>query len=152
VGHIYLTKPGYEKLKKELESLKERRPLLVQQLREARALGDLKENAEYHSTKERLAKLQDRLNQLEEKMRIARVIEKSSTDKFLLGSTVYVKNLNTDEDYKYQLVAPEEAEISEGKISVNSPVGEGLFEHRKGDVVEIKIPAGLLKLKIIKIE
>ena len=152
MGHIYLTKPGYEKLKKELESLKERRPLLVQQLREARALGDLKENAEYHSTKERLAKLQDRLNQLEEKMRIARVIEKSSTDKFLLGSTVYVKNLNTDEDYKYQLVAPEEAEISEGKISVNSPVGEGLFEHRKGDVVEIKIPAGLLKLKIIKIE
>lgn len=150
--HIYLTKEGFEKLKEELENLKKRRPVLVKHLEEARALGDLRENAEYHATKEALTKLQNRINELEEKIRNARVIEKTSTDRVLLGSTVYVKNLVTQGEFKYQIVDPEEVNVDEGKISINSPVGSGLWEHKVGDVVEIKVPAGILKLKILKIE
>lgn len=150
--HIYLTKEGIKKLRDELTALKNRRPQLVKHLEEARALGDLRENAEYHATKEALHKLTKRIADLEHKIKIAQVIEKISIDKALIGSTVYVKNLDSGDEFKYQLVDPEEVDIDSGKISINSPIGSGLFEHKTGETVEIKVPAGMLKLKILKIE
>ncbi len=150
--HIYLTKEGMEKLKGELSSLKERRPQMVKHLEEARSLGDLRENAEYHATKEALLKLTKRIADIEDKVKIARVIEKVSNDTALIGAVVHVKNLNSGDEFKYQLVDPEEVDIDSGKISINSPIGSGLFEHKAGETVEIEVPSGTLKLTIIKIE
>ncbi|MDI6757914.1 MAG: transcription elongation factor GreA [Endomicrobiia bacterium] len=153
--HSYLTKEGFAKLSAEYDELKKRRPQLVMHLEEARQMGDLRENAEYHSTKESLAKLDKRTFNLGEKLKTARVIDKSkiaADGKILLGSTVTLKNLDSGAQLIYQLVDPEEIDIDAGKISVASPIGDGLLEKRSGDAVEIKVPAGLLKLKILKVE
>jgi len=152
--HIYLTPEGMEKLQKEYEELKKRRPQLIRHLEEARALGDLRENAEYHSTKEAIAKLDARLFALQEKIKSARLIEKNALSKneVLQGSTVTIKNLTTSDEFVYQLVDPEEADVDAGKISINSPIAEGLIGKKAGDTVEVKVPAGILKLKILKIE
>ncbi len=151
---IYLTKEGLEKLRKEYEELKNRRPQLLKHLEEARALGDLRENAEYHSTKEAIAKLDARIFSLEQKLRSARIIEKDkmSRGEILLGSTVTIKNIDTNEEFVYQLVDPEEADVDSGKISINSPIASALIGKKKGDTVEVTVPAGKLKLKIIKID
>lgn len=139
----------------EYDELRKRRPQLVIHLEEARQMGDLRENAEYHSTKEALAKLDKRTFDLGEKLKTARVIDKSkiaADGKILLGSTVTLKNLDNGAQLTYQLVDPEEIDIDAGKISAASPIGDGLLEKKAGDAVEIRVPAGVLKFKILKVE
>ena len=153
-GGSYLTPEGYEKLRKELEFLKtEKRRQLSRAIGEARAHGDISENAEYDAAKDAQGHNEKRISELEEKLATANILDDTemAKDEVLIGATVKVKDAKTGEELEYTLVAEEEADFAANKISVSSPVGAGLMNHKVGDVAEIKIPAGMLKYKIVKI-
>ena len=154
-GSNYLTREGFEKLRKELESLKTvKRRQLSRAIAEAREHGDISENAEYDSAKEAQGMNEKKIAELEGKLASAKILddENISKDEVLIGATVSLKDLNTNEKIEYMLVSEDEADYSQGKISISSPVGSGLMNHKKNDSVEIKVPAGVLKYKILKIE
>jgi len=154
MDEIYLTRSGLEKLTEELDFLKkEKRRKLSQAVGDARAHGDISENAEYDAAKEAQAQNEERIAQLEYKIACARIIddEDMPKDEVLIGASVVLKDLNTGEVLEYTLVSETEADYAGGKISVTSPVGAGLLNHKEKDVVEIKVPAGVLKYEIIKI-
>lgn len=149
-----LTKEGYEKLLRELEQLKtKKRREVANQLEHARAFGDLRENAEYETAKEAKRQLETRIHELEMKLMTARVVDSSeiAADKIYLGATVEVKNLDTGDTISYKLVAQDEADFNQGKISVTSPLGKGLLGKAEKEKVEIQVPAGKLKFQILKI-
>jgi transcription elongation factor GreA len=150
----YFTKEGLEKLKQELHDLKtiERRRV-TQQIADARDKGDLSENAEYDAAKEAQGMLELRISQMGEVLAGARVLDDSKIDtsKALILSYVKVQNKANKIEMTYKLVAEEEANLKEMKISVSSPIGRGLLGLSVGDVAEINVPAGLLKLEVIEI-
>lgn len=153
-GNTYLTRKGHEKLRKELEHLKTvKRRQLSKAIGEARAHGDISENAEYDAAKEAQGLNEKKISELETKLASAQILddENISKDEVLIGATVKLKDLDSGEDLEYTLVAEEEADYSQNKISVTSPVGSGLVNHKKGDMVEIKVPAGVLKYKVLDI-
>ena len=152
-GDIYLTQEGYEKLISELEYLKTiKRRQLSKAVGEARAHGDISENAEYDAAKDAQGHNEKKVVELEEKLSRARILDKDiPQDQVLIGAKVKLIDLDTEEEMEYTLVAELEADYNQNKISITSPVGEGLLEHKENEVVEIKVPAGLLKYKIIKI-
>ncbi|HDP16457.1 MAG TPA: transcription elongation factor GreA [Candidatus Omnitrophica bacterium] len=150
----FLTKKGFEKLQKELAELKgRRRREIASSLEKARLLGDLSENAEYDSAKQAQAVNEKRIHELEIKLATARIIEGESisTDKAYIGATVKIRDLDSDEEIVYKLVAEDEADFGAGKISISSPVGNSLLGKKKGEIANIKIPAGELRYKIIDI-
>lgn len=150
----HLTIEGHEKLRKELQSLKtEKRRELSRAVAAARAHGDISENAEYDAAKEAQAFNEKRIAELETKLAGAVILddENMAKDEVLIGATVRLKDVNSGEELEYTLVAEEEADYSKGKISVSSPVGSGLLNHKEKDVVEIKVPAGVFKYRILKI-
>ncbi len=150
-----LTKEGYEKLKKELEYLQTtKRREVVAAIAAAREHGDLRENAEYDAAKNEQALLEKRITELSDILADAVVIDNSMIDssKALLGAKLTILDMKRNKELKYTLVGSEEANFKEGKISVDSPVGKGLLGKSEGEEVEINIPAGMLKFKIIKIE
>ncbi len=152
---IPMTKEGYEKLKKDLDHLiKVERPRNIKDIEEARAHGDLSENAEYHAAKERQGMLDAKKRELEHKLAHAQIIDlsKLSNEKVVFGSTVTLADTDTGETKKYTLVGQEEADIKKGKISVQSPVGKALIGHKAGDVVTIKTPAKTVEYEIQEIE
>jgi len=154
VSDVYLTRDGYEKLVKELEHLKQvKRKQLSKAIAEARAHGDISENAEYDAAKEAQGLNEERIAELESKLGMARILEHENikSDEVLIGATVGLQDLDTNEVFDYTLVSEMEADFASGKISINSPVAKGLLRHKVGDVVEIEIPAGKLKYKILKI-
>jgi len=154
MDEIYLTRDGYEKLIKELDFLKrEKRRKLSKAIGEARAHGDISENAEYDAAKEAQGLNEKRIAELEYKLTRARIIdyENIPKDEVLIGATVMLKDLDSQEVLEYMLVSEAEANYTEGKISVTSPVGAALLNHREKEIVEIKVPAGVLKYKILKI-
>ncbi|MFH1380467.1 MAG: transcription elongation factor GreA [bacterium] len=151
---IYLTKDGFEKLREEMEHCKVvKRKEIARTLEHARSLGDLKENAEYDAAKEAQAKNERKIAELQEKLGNARIIEYENipSDEVRIGATVKLKDLDSNEEITYTLVSELEADFSQGKISLNSPVGQGLSGAKEKQKVEIKIPAGILKYKILKI-
>lgn len=151
----YYTQEGLQKLKDELEYLiNVERPHISQQIAEARDKGDLSENAEYDAAKNAQGMLELRISRLQETIGNARVIDESKLDtsKVFILSTVKVKNLKTNTVVKYSLVPENEADVKAGKISVNSPISQGLLGRKVGDKVEIKVPAGIITLEIIEIE
>ena len=150
---VYMSRQGYEKLRKQLKEIKRKRPELSKEIEVAREKGDLKENAEYHAAKEALLHLQIRIVNLETKLRNARMIEdeKLSSDKVYIGATVELKNTVTNEEIKWALVSADEADVIEGKISIESPMAQGLLGHKVGDVVKVTVPAGMVEYKITKI-
>jgi transcription elongation factor GreA len=151
---IYLTQSGYEKLMEELNSLKgEKRRQLSKAIGEARAHGDISENAEYDSAKDAQASNEERIAQLEYKLARARIIEDENMpkDEVLIGAKVALKDLNSQRVLEYILVSDVEADYAAGKISVNSPIGAALLNHKEKEVVEIKVPAGVLRYEILKI-
>lgn len=151
---IVLTKEGYEKLIAELNFMKtKKRREVADQLAHARAFGDLRENAEYETAKEAKRQLETRIVDLENKVTHARVVDQSEIPhgKAYLGATLEIKNLETGETVRYTLVAQDEADFSQGKISVTSPIGKGLLGKVEKEKVEIQVPAGKLKLQILKI-
>lgn len=153
-GDIYLTPEGYEKLRKELEFLKtEKRRKFSKAIGEARSHGDISENAEYDAAKEAQGLNEKKIAELETKLATAKILDDSemSKDEVLIGATVKLKDVNTKEEIEYTLVAEEEADYSQNKISVTSPVGSGLVGHKVGETVEIRVPAGVLKYKVVAI-
>lgn len=150
----YFTKEGLEKLKQELIFLKtEERTRITQAIAEARDKGDLSENAEYDAAKEAQGHLEDKIRQMETLIANARVIDSSQLDtsKVSILCKVKVKNHNVGKEAVYQLVSETEANLKENKISIKSAIGAGLLGKAKGETVEIKVPAGLVKLEILDI-
>ena len=150
----YLTRDGYEKLFQELEFLKTvKRRGLSKAIGDARAHGDIGESAEYDAAKEAQALNEHRIAELEYKLSRARILDNENIpkDKVFIGATVKLRDSATEEELEYTLVSDLEADYSQGKISITSPVGKGLVGRKENETAEIKIPAGILKYKILKI-
>jgi len=152
-GEIYMTQEGYEKLVNELENLKTvKRRQLSKAVGEARSHGDISENAEYDAAKDAQGHNEKIIIELEDKLSRVRILDKNMpSDEVLIGATVKLKDMDTDEELEYTLVSELESDYNLGKISVTSPVGQGLLGHKEQETVEIKIPAGILKYKVLKI-
>jgi transcription elongation factor GreA len=151
---IPMTKEGYEKLKKELDHLiKVERPRNIKDIEEARGHGDLSENAEYHAAKERQGHIDAKKRELEYKLAHAQIIDvsKLSNEKVVFGTTVTLADTESGDIRTYTLVGQEEADLKQGKISVQSPVGKALIGHKAGDVVSIKTPAKTVEYEIQEI-
>jgi transcription elongation factor GreA len=154
IDDIYLTREGYEKLKGELEHLeKVKRREISKAIAHARSLGDLSENAEYDSAKNEQARCEAKIAQLNAKLSRARLIDIDSipNDQVFIGAKVLLLDMDTEEQFEYMLVSKEEADYDAGKISLESPVGKSILQRKVDDIVEIKVPAGVLKYKILKI-
>lgn len=150
----YFTKDGFEKLKEELHQLKTKgRADMAKQIQEARDKGDLSENAEYDAAKDAQGMLEMQIARLEQTLATARVMDESQIDlsKVQPLTTVRIKNLANGMEMKYTLVAEKEADFKAGKISVGSPIGKGLVGLKAGDVAEIQVPSGLMRLEILEI-
>lgn len=150
-----ITSQGYEKLKLQLDKLKNtERPNIIKQIASARELGDLRENAEYHSAKERQGFIEAQIADFEDKFLRAEVVDISKiiSDKIKFGATVYLQNLDNNQKIKYKIVSEFEANIDEGLISINSPVARALIGKEEGDELEIKTPGGEVEYEILKIE
>lgn len=152
-GATYISKEKKAELEKEYEYLRSvKRKEIIEQLEYAKSLGDLSENAEYHQAREEQGKLEDKINQLEELLRTAIVIEKHDTKSAVsVGSTVTVKKSGTRTDIVYTIVGPEEADMSQNKISNLSPLGNALMNKKKGEDVVVHTPAGEAKYHIVSI-
>ena len=150
----YLTPEGFKKLKEELENLKSvERPRISAQIAEARDKGDLSENAEYDAAKEAQGLLELKIAKMEDVMANARIVDESQLDisKVLILSKVKLRNPANKMEFTYTLVAEQEADLKAGKISVNSPIGKGLLGKSTGEVADILVPNGTMKLEILEI-
>ena len=150
----YVTKETLDQMKTELQHMRGvDRPAASRAIAEAREKGDLKENAEYDAAKEAQGMLEAKIAQLEGQVASARIVDESTIDisKVTILTKVKVTNLNTKKQVTYQIVSEKEADLKAGKISVTSPIGKGLMGKVKGDVAEVQVPAGTIKLKIEEI-
>jgi transcription elongation factor GreA len=151
---VPMTPDGYQKVQEELERLlKVERPKNIQAIAEARAHGDLSENAEYHAAKERQSFLEGRIQELQAKLALAEVIDPSkiSQSRVAFGATVKVLDVEANEEYVFILVGSEEADAKQSKISISSPVGRALLGKEVGDSVVIKAPARTIEYEILEI-
>jgi transcription elongation factor GreA len=154
-NEVYLTRQGFQKLQMQLEVLKTtERQKIAKAIGEARAQGDISENAEYDAAKDAQAHNEARIADLESKLTNVRIIENENipSDKIFIGAIVTLEDTDNDEQLTYMLVSPEEANYEENKISIFSPIGKGLLGHKAGEAVAIKVPAGVLNYKIKKIK
>ncbi len=153
-GVNYYTKEGLQKLKDELAELKTKgRSNMAKQIAEARDKGDLSENAEYDAAKDAQGLLELKISKLEAVVGNARVIDESSIDNSQVGilTQVKIKNLKTGAQMKYQIVAEEEADLKQNKISIKSPIGKGLLGKKVGEKALIDVPAGKIEFEVIEI-
>jgi len=151
---IYLTEEGLMKLRNEVEHLKSvERPAISRMIAEARDKGDLSENAEYDAAKEAQGMLELRISKLEDTIANARIIDESKidTDKVQILNKVKIKNLKTNAELVYTLVAESEANLKEGKLSIATPIAKALIGKKVGDVVEVQVPSGMMSFKILDI-
>ena len=150
---VYLTQEGLDNLKKELEDLiNVRRPENVQAIKEARALGDLSENAEYDAARNEQAVIEARIKQLEKMLENVSIITDVSTDYVGIGNTVSIKYVDDEEEDEYKIVGSQEADPFESKISNESPIARALFNHKVGDIVTVDSPNGAYQVEITAIE
>ena len=150
----YYSQEAYDNLKKDLDNLKNvERPNISNEIAQARDKGDLSENAEYDAAKEAQGLLEMKIADLEEKLLYARVIDTSKldTDKVLLYSTVKIKNINTGSILTYTLVSDTEADLSNNKISANSPIGKALLAKKVSDTVNVTVPSGEISFEVLDI-
>lgn len=151
---VHLTQKGYEKLSNQLDCLKQKkRREITAAIEHARSLGDLKENAEYHAAKEAMATNEQKIRELEDKLSRAEIIDTKNIDKkkAYLGAKVKLKDLESDEEIIYKLVGQDEANPFEDLISISSPVGKSLLGRKKGDIIKVEAPVGILSYEIIEI-
>ncbi len=151
---VPITKEGYRALKKELDYLKRvERPRNIKSIEEARAHGDITENAEFEAAKDRQAFIEGRLNGLTYKLSRADIIDpkKIPKDRALFASSVLLENIDTGENVKYQLVGPDEANIDEGRISVSSPLGKAIIGKKPGDEISLEAPGGKRYYELVEI-
>ncbi len=147
----YVTQDTFEKMQAELQRMKTvDRPAASQAIAEAREKGDLKENAEYDAAKEAQGILEARINQLETQIASARILDEASinTDRVSVLTRVTLTNLNTNKQVTYQIVSESEADLKAGKISVTSPIGSGLLGKAVGEIAEVVVPIGTLRLRV----
>lgn len=150
----YMTEDGYKKLVEELNYLETiKRPEISKQIAEARDKGDLSENAEYDAAKEAQGLLEVKISQVKGLIASARIIDESriSTDSIKILNKVKIRNTKNNQTMVYTLVAESEANLKEGKIAVNTPVGQGLLGKKVGDLVEIKVPSGVMTFEVMDI-
>lgn len=156
VDKVPLTVKGANKLREELNELKNVvRPRIIAAISEARAHGDLKENAEYHAAKEQQSFTEGRISDIEGKLSNAQIIDVTTVDaggKVIFGATVEIEDINTEEVSRYQIVGVDEADIKEGRISVSSPIARGLIGKEVEDVVTVKTPSGNKEYEILSIQ
>jgi len=151
---IPVTREGYEVLKKELEKLKRvERPQNIKAIEEARAHGDLSENAEFAAAKDRQGFIEGRISELEYKLANADVIEpdKLYKEKAVFGSRVLLENIETGQDVEYQLVGPDESDIERGRISISSPLGRAILGKKPGDELVLQVPGGRRVYELVEI-
>ncbi len=151
---ILLTEEGYKKMEAELEKLKtETRAEIAERIKVALGFGDLSENSEYDEAKTAQAANEDKIAELEAKLRFAKIIDDSEIDtkKVQIGNTVKVLDMEFDEEVEYTIVGTTEADITQNKISNESPIGSALLGAKKNQVVEVQVPAGVSKYKILSI-
>ncbi len=152
---IPITKEGYERLKNELQRLqKEERPIVIRAIEEARAHGDISENAEFEAAKDKQGLLETRIMDLNQKLGGCEIIEPSDEDngRITFGSTVVMEDLETGEITSYRLVGPYEADVQAGTISVTSPLGKALIGKEEGEGVRVQTPKGIRNLEILEIQ
>lgn len=153
---VPMTVAGHEQAKAELDNLKMvRRPKVIAAIAEARAHGDLKENAEYHAAREEQGFIEARIKDLEGRLSSAQVIDISTmtnNGKVIFGATVELYNVDTEQEVRYHIVGEDEANVETGKISVTSPIARGLIGKMEGDEVTIQTPQGKVTYEIIKVE
>lgn len=147
-----LTSEGYLDLETELNTLKsEERPRIIEAIKEARAQGDLSENADYDAARDEQAKIEARIQELEYMLEHAKIIEKKSGDVVSVGTTVTVKYVEDDEEEIYSIVGSMEADPFENKISNESPIGKAIMDKKVGDTISVESPNGAYDIKIVKI-
>lgn len=150
-----ITAQGYEALKKELDHLKNsERPQIIEQIAQARDHGDLKENAEYHSAREKQGIIEAQIIDLEDKFSRSEIINIAnlSGDKVIFGATVTLEDVDNNKIVKYKIVSDYESDIDQGMISIKSPVASAILNKNKGDEVEIRTPGGIVSYEITKVE
>ena len=153
-GFIYLSREGMEKLKDEINNLKSiERPKIINQIAEARDKGDLSENAEYDAAKEAQGLLEARIARLENELSKSRVLDEKNIDLSTakLLTTVKIENIQSKQTMSYTLVSESEADLKNKKISISSPIGKGLMGKKVGEIVDISVPSGAIKFKILDI-
>lgn len=151
---IYVTEEGLKKMKDELDQLRTvERPSISKQIAEARDKGDLSENAEYAAAKEAQGMLEMKISKLEDLVARSRIIDESKIDTSTIRilSKVKIKNKSNNSVMIYQLVPESEANLKQGKIAVNSPIAQGIIGKKVGDVVQIKVPSGVIPFEIVEI-
>ena len=154
MDRVPITKKGYEVLKKELNKLKKvERPQNIKAIEEARAHGDLSENAEFDAAKDRQGFIEGRIGELAFKLANADIIDTDilPRDRAVFGSKVLIENIDTGVNIEYQLVGPEESDIDKGRISVSSPLGKGIIGKRPGDEFAIQVPGGRRNYELVEI-
>ena len=154
MSQVYLTKDGLAKLKKELDHLINiERPAISRMIGEAIEKGDISENAEYDSAKDAQGMLEAKIAELQSKIANARILDESKikTSKVQILNIVTIRNQKNDATMRYTLVPESEADLKQGKISVNTPIAKGLMGKKVGDVVEIKVPSGIIPFEIVDI-
>lgn len=155
MDRIPITPSGYEALKKELEHLKTvERPQNIQAIEEARAHGDLSENAEFDAAKEKQAFIETRVQELEYKLGNAEIIDPKNLeigDKAVFGCTVILENIDSGEEVKYQIVGPDESDIQKGRISFSSPLGKAIIGKEIGTEIKINVPGGRRTYELVDI-
>ena len=150
-----MTQLGYESLKTELKQLTSKdRPAVINAISTAREHGDLKENAEYHAAKEQQGFIEGRIQELNEKLALANVIDitKLSGEKVVFGATVSFVDVDTDEESNYQIVGADESDLQKNKISISTPIARALIGKSVGDTLNIPIPKGKIEIEILKVE
>ena len=154
-GKIPLTARGAEKLREELKELKTvARPRVIEAIAEARAHGDLKENAEYHAAREQQGFIEGRIQDIEGKLGNAQIIDITTLDpggKVVFGATVELYDNSSDGEVSYQIVGEDEADIKQGLLSINSPIARALIGKEEGDAVQVQTPGGLREYEILAV-
>lgn len=150
----YLTKAGLAKLQQELKDLRKQKRILEEEVRKARALGDLRENAEFHAAKERLAQVVERITEIQYKLSHVEVVDPTqhASETAILGCCVTVKDLTSGDLERYVLAGPDEADPSSGRISTQSPMGRAFLGKKVNEQVTVQLPAGVRAYQILKIE
>ena len=151
-----ITERGAQRLREELRVLKsEKRPAVIAAISEARAHGDLKENAEYHAAREQQGFIEGRIQELESKLGSAQLIDVTQlpkSDKVVFGATVTLEDVNSGEELCYQIVGEDEADIKSGLLSIGSPMARALIGKHEGDAVDVQAPGGTRELEIVSVE
>ncbi len=151
--HVLLTQEGYDKLKAEYDYLRlEKRQEVINAIKVAKAFGDLSENSEYDEAKNEQAEVEHKIAELEVMLQNVKIIEKTSTSVISMGSTVKIYDCEFEEEMVYTIVGSAEANLDEGQISDESPIGHALLGKKVGDVIDVETPGGIIKIEVLEIK